>query len=63
MYVSEPQGDLLEHPLEDLTMPEAFLLTAVISMTGQQGAKFLHMLVVYLDDLIQLAQTYDEEAL
>ena len=44
-------------------MPEAFLLPAVTSMTGQQGEKFLHMLEVYVDVFIQLSQTDDEEAL
>ena len=61
--VAEPQGDLPENPLEDLTMPEAFLLPEITSRTKQQGAKFLHMLEVYMEDFIQLSQTDDKEAL
>ena len=48
---------------EDLTMPDAFLLPAVTSMTRKQGAKFLHILEVYVDDFIQLAETDNKEAL
>ena len=63
LYVAEPQGSLPEHPLEDVTMSEAFILPAVTYMTGQQGTKFLYMLEVYVDNFVQLAQTDDEEAL
>ena len=63
MYVAELQGALQEHPLEDLTMPEALLTPAVISMTGQQRAKFLHRMEVHVEYFIQLAQTDNEEAL
>ena len=62
-YVAEPQGPLPEHPLEDLTMSEAFLLPAITATNGQQGAKFLQMLEVYVDDFIQLAQIDNEETL
>ena len=44
-------------------MTEALLIPAVTSMTGQEGAKFLHMIEVYVDDLVQLAQTDNEEVL
>ena len=63
LYVAEPQGSLPEHPLEDVTVSEAFLLPAVTYMTGQQGTKFLYMLEVYVDNFVQLAQTDNEEAL
>ena len=49
--------------MEDFTIPEAFLLPAVTSMTRKQGAKFLHMLGFYVENFIQLAQTDNEEAL
>ena len=62
-YVAEKQGALPENPWEDLTMTEAFILPAVTSMNGQQGAKFLHILEVYVEDFIQLEQIYKEEAL
>ena len=63
LYVAEPQGSLTEHLLRDITMTEDFLLLAVISMTRKQGAKFLYVLEVYVDNLIQMSQTDNEEAL
>ena len=62
-YVAEQQGALPENPWEYLTMTEAFILPAVPSMNGQQGAKFLHILEVYVEDFIQLEQIDEKEEL
>ncbi len=59
--VQEPVGTLPEHPLEELTMPEEVQLPRIGS--AEEGSAFLHMLEVFVDDFIQLAQTTDEEAL
>ncbi|KAL7535679.1 hypothetical protein ACHAXR_009955 [Thalassiosira sp. AJA248-18] len=44
-------------------MPEHFALPSPNKLTGKQGAKFLQLLEVYVDDFIQLAQTSDRNAL
>ncbi len=62
-YISEPVGSLPKHPLEDHMMPEDFALPDLSTMSLQQGAHFLHMLEVYVDDFVQLAQTKDEALL
>ena len=59
--VREPVGTLPEHPLEAMTMPEALKLPKIGK--AKEGAAFLHMLEVFVDDFVQLAQTTDEEAL
>ena len=50
-----------EHPLEAMTIPEALKLPKIGK--AKEGAAFLHMLEVFVDDFVQLAQTTDEEAL
>ena len=57
----EPVGTLPEHPLEELTMPAKIQLPSI--GTAKEGIAFLHMLEVFVDDFIQLAQTTDETAL
>ena len=59
--VHEPVGALPEHPLEAMTMPEALQLPRI--GTAKEGAAFLHMLEVFVDNFVQLAQTTDEKAL
>ena len=63
-YVCETQGALPEHPLENLTMPdEEVTLPDLSTVSGKDGANFLHMLEVYVDDFISLAQTRDDKKL
>ena len=63
-YACEPVGALPEHPLEDMMMPdELFELPDVTKLKGKDGAKFLQMIEVFVDDFIQLAQTRDPEKL
>ena len=50
-----------EHPLEERTMPERGQLPQL--RMAAEGKAFLHMLEVFVDDFIQLAQTTEEEAL
>jgi len=57
----EAVGTLPEHPLEDMTMPAEANLPRI--HTAKEGLAFLHMLEVFVDDFIQLAQTTDESAL
>ena len=59
--VHEPVGTLPRHPLEDLTMPVREMLPQL--KTAREGKTFLHMLEVFVDDFIQLAQTTEEGAL
>ena len=59
--VHEPVGTLPEHPLEAMKMPKALQLPRIGK--AKDGAAFLHMLEVFVDDFVQLAQTTDEEAL
>ena len=59
--VYEPVGTLPEHPLKATTMPEALQLPR--TGKAKERAAFLHMLQVFVDDFVQLAQTTDEEAL
>ena len=62
-YVRKPVGSLPEHPLEDRTMPNSLGLSKQRQANAREGAKFLHMLEVYVDDFIQLAQSTDERVL
>ena len=57
----EPVVTLPEHPLEAMAMPEALRLPRIGN--AKEGAAFLHMLEVFVDDFVQLAQTTDEKAL
>ena len=59
--MNEQVGTLPEHPLEDMTMPVKGMLPQL--KTAKEGKTFLHMLEVFVDDFIQLAQTTEEEAL
>ena len=59
--VYEPVGTFPEHPLKATTMPEALQLPR--TGKAKERAAFLHMLQVFVDDFVQLAQTTDEEAL
>ena len=59
--VHEPVGTLPEHPLEAITMPEVLQLPRIGK--AKEGAAFLHMLEMLVDDFVQLVQTADEEAL
>ena len=67
MYAAEPLGSMPQHPLEDMMMPpeedELFWLPEGKSMSGKGAGSFLHLLEVYVNDFIQLAQTKDEETL
>ena len=62
-YASEPIGSLPEHPLEEHMMPETFALPEMAKLSNKEGANFLQMLEVYVDDFIQMAQTNDEARL
>ena len=44
-----------------MTIPEALQLPKI--RKAKEGAAFLHMLEVFVDDFVQLAQTTDKEAL
>jgi len=59
--VHEPVGTLPEHPLEAMTRPEALHLPSIDE--AKEGAAFLHMPEVFVDDFVQLAQTTDEKLL
>ncbi len=48
--------------MEDLTMPTAKLPDPTL-LSPAQGRSFLHVLEVYVDDFIQMAQTTDAEQL
>ena len=61
-YVAEPVGALPPHPLEDMTMPPVALPELPWDDTKSSVA-FLHLLEVYVDDFIHLAQTTDVAAL
>ena len=67
LYAAEPLGSLPQHPLEDMMMPseedELFWLPEEKYMSGKGAGSFLHLLGVYVDDFIQMAQTKDEETL
>ena len=63
-YVFEAQGALLEHHLEKLAMPdEDSTLPYMSTVLIKDGTKFLHMLEVYIDDSISLAQIKDHDKL
>ncbi|KAL7546620.1 hypothetical protein ACHAWF_015384 [Thalassiosira exigua] len=65
-YVQERLGALPPHPLEGLTMPEDDVNVALPDLakaSPEAGARFLHMVEVYVDDFIQLAQTSDRDML
>ena len=66
-YAMEPVGAMPKHPLEQLTMPPEedglFWLPEGTSVNGNGSGSFLHLLEVYVDDFIQLAQTRDEDTL
>ena len=55
-----PMGSLDQHPLEQYLVPPANWPDEDIE---QQEAKFTHLLEVYIDDFIQLAQTSDPKQL
>ena len=54
-------GTLPEHPPEAMAMPEALQLPRIGK--AKEGPAFLHVLEVFVDDFVQLAQTTDEEVL
>ena len=62
-YVKEPVGSLPAHPFEEAMMPAACKLPAAASFNKRGAAAFLHMLEVYVDDFIGLAQAANVEAL
>jgi hypothetical protein len=55
-----PLGSLPAHPLEGMLLHPAEWPDATIE---QEAAKFLHLVEVYVDDFIQLAQTTDPQQL
>ena len=61
-YVRKMQAALPEYPLEDLTMPEEeVILLDMSNVLEKAGATLTHILEVYVDNFIQLAQTSDPE--
>ena len=62
-FAREPVGALPKHPKEELTLPEALGLQNAWEAGEAQGASFLHMLEVYVDDFIQLAQSSNPDVL
>jgi hypothetical protein len=57
---AEPVGSLPVHPLESMLLHPAEWPEATIE---QDVKKFLHLLEVYVDDFIQMAQTTDPKQL
>ena len=65
-YAAEPLGSLPEHPLENHTLPDSLHLPRPSDLKddkSKSAAAFLHMLEVYVDDFVQLAQSTDPAVL
>ncbi|KAL7545707.1 hypothetical protein ACHAWF_009056, partial [Thalassiosira exigua] len=62
-YVSEPLGSLPAHPLEEHMLPEHFVLPQMTKVSRTQGAAFLQLLEVYVDDFAQMVQAPNVDAL
>ncbi|KAL7526943.1 hypothetical protein ACHAWF_001977 [Thalassiosira exigua] len=62
-YMSEPLGSLPAHPLEEHMLPGNFVLPQMATVSREQGAAFLQLLEVYVDDFVQMAQTSDVDVL
>ena len=62
LYLKKPVGSLLAHPLKEVMLPAECKLPAAESFTKRDTVVFLHMLEVYINDFIGLAQTAKLEA-